>query len=1048
MSLKKYISTIQKNQSTAQDDLFMKPDPTKVTGMRHGSYDKINEKGFAPEETVVNNNDIIICKVSPIQPVYSDTEKKELKIYKDNSEVYKGYASGVVDRVWTNIFNNEGYQMIKTRIRSERIPRIGDKYCCYDKETDVLTSQGWVKFSDLTREHKVASLHTINGKDTLKYVTPTEIQVFDFNDKMYCVDSNQVNLMVTPNHRMYVSTREGNYKIEEAKNIYGKRRYYKKNISAHEIDFTDAPKELVIENGKVTKFRLNGLNSNKVTDEEITIENFDIKKHKNNVEVHKPIDKENKTSIEEFNVNDHLSIKDYLDVSIDAWLELFGIWIAEGCTLRDWSVSIATHKPRVKEALEKCCKEMGFNIHKHKDNINDSIKNAWCLPEKRLVQYMYPLSVGAVNKSLPNWVWYLSQEQCQLLIKSMCLGDGHKMKGTCTYRYDTSSKQLADDFQKLCLHAGWSTNITLKYEAGHESIVKAEGREGEIIKSTTDAYRMSIITVQNEPLVNKNIKPDGTDRLDNWVDYNGKVYCCTVSGEGVVYVRRNGYPVWSGNSRHGQKGTIGILLKSSDMPFTKDGIQPDIILNPNAIPSRMTIAQLIECILGKVSAIEGHDADGTPFNDVDLEEIKDRLEKLGYNRNGVEYLYNGMTGQKMRVMIFIGPTYYQRLKHLVEDKIHCLSMDHEVLTEDGWKFYDKITMNDKIATLKDKKLVYEKPIQLLYYPDHAGKMYHIETQQIDLKVTSNHRMWVSKVKGRDKKWQEFDFVKADELMGKHVKYQKDALWEASDYQFILPKVECENGVIYEDKKVDMNAWLQFFGIWIAEGWTSTSEDKRYPNSRSYITTICQCKDRVQKVITKAVTDLGYNYTQCDDKFSIANKQLYVYMKDLSVGAPNKKLPDWVWKLSSSQSRTLLYNMQLGDGSFHRTSSRYYTSSIQLADDVMKLALHCGWSANKWLHCKAGNETEIKGRKIISNYDMWRLGIVVSKNTPEVNHGHIKTQNGQTETIIERSAEPVFCLQVPSEVFYVRRNGKAVWTGNSRSRGPRTILTRQCPEGPK
>ena len=491
---------------------------------------------------------------------------------------------------------------------------------------------------------------------------------------------------------------------------------------------------------------------------------------------------------------------------------------------------------------------------------------------------------------------------------------------------------------------------------------------------------------------------------------------------------------------------MGLPMKASDIMFSNQGISPDIILNPNAIPSRMTIAQLIECLLGKVSAIEGHDADGTPFNDIDINEVKNRLEKLGYHRDGIEYMYNGMTGQKLKIMIFIGPTYYQRLKHLVEDKVHCCSIDHEVLTEQGWKFYDKLTMDDKIATLKDGKLVYEKPIKLLYYPDFKGKMYHIQSQMFDLKVTTNHRMWVSKVHGRKKVWGSYELIQADQIIGKHVKYQKDAIWDALDYQFVLPQVKCRNGIVYEEKIVNMDAWLQFFGIWIAEGWTSTSKDKRWPDSQSYLTVICQCKPRVQKVIVKAVSDLGYNYWQGDDKFTIANKQLYEYMKEFSVGAPNKKLPDWAWKLSTRQARLLLYHMQLGDGSFSKSSSRYYTSSIKLADDVMKLALHCGWSANKWLHCKAGNETEINGRKVVSNYDMWRLGLVKAKNKPEANHSHCKTQNGQTETIIEDYNEPVFCLQVPSEVFYVRRNGKAVWTGNSRSRGPRTILTRQPPEG--
>jgi len=123
-------------------------------------------------------------------------------------------------------------------------------------------------------------------------------------------------------------------------------------------------------------------------------------------------------------------------------------------------------------------------------------------------------------------------------------------------------------------------------------------------------------------------------------------------------------------TRHGQKGTIGITLDGIDMPFTKHGIRPDIIMNPNAIPSRMTIGQLWECLFGKVGALNGMNMDGTAFEDYDIESVKDKLEQMGYNREGTEYLYNGMTGSRMKHMIFIGPTYYQRLKHMVIDRIH------------------------------------------------------------------------------------------------------------------------------------------------------------------------------------------------------------------------------------------------------------------------------------------------------------------------------------------------------------------------------------------
>ena len=134
------------------------------------------------------------------------------------------------------------------------------------------------------------------------------------------------------------------------------------------------------------------------------------------------------------------------------------------------------------------------------------------------------------------------------------------------------------------------------------------------------------------------------------------------------------------SSRHGQKGTVGMIYNEEDMPFTKDGIRPDIIVNPHAIPSRMTIAQLMECITGKVCTILGGYGDGTPFNNTSVKDIGKILsEKCGFERNGNEILYNGQTGKQMNVEFFIGPTYYQRLKHMVEDKIHSRSTGPKVL---------------------------------------------------------------------------------------------------------------------------------------------------------------------------------------------------------------------------------------------------------------------------------------------------------------------------------------------------------------------------------
>jgi DNA-directed RNA polymerase II subunit RPB2 len=124
------------------------------------------------------------------------------------------------------------------------------------------------------------------------------------------------------------------------------------------------------------------------------------------------------------------------------------------------------------------------------------------------------------------------------------------------------------------------------------------------------------------------------------------------------------------SNRHGQKGTIGALLRGHDMPRTQSGIVPDMIMNPHAIPSRMTIAQNLEQLLGKTAALSGTIGDGTAFmNDGSpQEEIGGILEQLGYEKYGNEVMYNGATGEQIEAAIFIGPVYGMRLKHMVEDK--------------------------------------------------------------------------------------------------------------------------------------------------------------------------------------------------------------------------------------------------------------------------------------------------------------------------------------------------------------------------------------------
>ena len=123
----------------------------------------------------------------------------------------------------------------------------------------------------------------------------------------------------------------------------------------------------------------------------------------------------------------------------------------------------------------------------------------------------------------------------------------------------------------------------------------------------------------------------------------------------------------------GQKGTIGLVCPQEDMPFTAEGLIPDIIVNSHAIPSRMTISMLLEVVLGKACLMEGVEGDATPFSSSSTniaDSLCDRLEAVGFERSGYEIMYNGTTGEQFQSQIFIGPTFYHKLKHMVSDKIY------------------------------------------------------------------------------------------------------------------------------------------------------------------------------------------------------------------------------------------------------------------------------------------------------------------------------------------------------------------------------------------
>jgi DNA-directed RNA polymerase II subunit RPB2 len=180
-------------------------------------------------------------------------------------------------------------------------------------------------------------------------------------------------------------------------------------------------------------------------------------------------------------------------------------------------------------------------------------------------------------------------------------------------------------------------------------------------------------------MIGENIVNKYTDRsklgsrlLSGFVD---KIYMYSNDGNKKLKIRLRNYgiPEFGDKvgSRYSQKGVIGMILKAEDMPFTKDGIIPDIIINPHALPTRMTVSHMFECLFAKVGCLSGRRINCTAFDNANTEDTFDVLQdQYGMNKHGDELLYNGKTGTQIPTKIFIGPIFYYRLKQLVKDKIN------------------------------------------------------------------------------------------------------------------------------------------------------------------------------------------------------------------------------------------------------------------------------------------------------------------------------------------------------------------------------------------
>ena len=355
------------------------------------------------------------------------------------------------------------------------------EYGCYDDKTEILTSSGWKLFNQLTGTEKVAT-RTSDDRNVV-FKIPNSIHEYDFDGDLYCLQNNRLDMMVTPNHRMFTVKRSGS-------DYYGLREEIAENI----------------------------INKSRVYDIGLKWEGEDI------------------------------DTFDILGNTIPAgiWLKFLGWFLSEG------SVEVRKDRPNpyrivIKQKntqsyeTRKCMQDMAdvlaVPFHEYKEGNID----VFILSGKDLANYMLNRFGRSKDKFIPQDIKQLNQKHLNTLLGYLLAGDGWKHHRG--FRYATISKRLADDIQEIALKCGWAATISHK-----------------IIPSESTMY-----TVNISKSIYSHVNNSKDNFNDSWVPYKGKVYCVNVGGDGIIFVRRNGKPYWSGNT------------PSCDIP---EGVIPNFCPNP------------------------------------------------------------------------------------------------------------------------------------------------------------------------------------------------------------------------------------------------------------------------------------------------------------------------------------------------------------------------------------------------------------------------------------------------------------------------------------
>lgn len=366
----------------------------------------------------------------------------------------------------------------------------------------------------------------------------------------------------------------------------------------------------------------------------------------------------------------------------------------------------------------------------------------------------------------------------------------------------------------------------------------------------------------------------------------------------------------------------------------------------------------------------------------------------------------------------------------VGDKL-CFDEETEVLTYSGWKPVAQVTLSDQVCCLQgDGSFAYQRPTALHSYPQ-GGRMYRLESQQLDMFVTAQHRVYVQP-RGEDA----FKLLPAEQVLGKRVSHKKDGVWRGASPRVVqLPEhvAGTPGGRGYRilpPLSIPTRQFMFLLGTFLSEG-------SVYPDGLK----ISQVKPSGRKAFQEAAAKLGLSIGVFPEHFHVYGVQLRDYFKRFGHSG-SKYIPSFVFDFEKEDLEVLFRWLMWGDGHTKSLPISYTTTSKRLADDVQRLCLHIGKAANvSW----SDPPPLEKNGRVYPRKRTYVVRIINSKLTPQVNHSHAKKQTTQVEEIVENFTGAVHCVTVPGHVLYVRRNGKAYWSGNSHRHGGKGIVVAILPD---